>query len=176
MHINGFTNLSDFLKKGRVNRATLYHYLRGKPVFSSQFLKISKILNLDPLVLIEKNHEVPSLNLPEQLKKMIEILLQDKKIAVFLVGSQASGSARQFSDWDIGITRHRTKLSDIEFLDYKAQAEKFSENHVQPIDLLNLDLAPVWFLREMSKPPLFLSGNQLSGQRFMKRWEDCHAE
>jgi len=160
----GFSSVSDFAATAGVHRNTLRAYLSGSSsVFASSFNKICEALEVDPLELIASG---------ETSTAAIRRLLRDVSIghpqcAFMLMGSRASGSHKTYSDWDIGITKGREKLSSAEYLKIKSHIQDLADDLPQSVDVVNLDQAPMWFLDEMDTAPQLLAGNRNACNYFL---------
>ncbi len=169
MRERGFTNVSRFAGQIGVHRNTMLGYFRGKPVFASAFLKIAKALGCDPLDLIVPANDHPTDIGPlDEIRPIIAALLkQSPSIAVVLLGSRAKGRAKQYADWDLGITRPTAPIDGREFLSLRGTAADLAEDLVRHVDVVNLDAAPGWFWEGIDYEPVFLDGDR-EGYTFLK--------
>lgn len=154
----GYKNISDFAKRTGMSRQTITHLLSGKKsVFTYGLEALLKKLDVNPFELVTEhyNEEVVTQN----ISNVVTVL--EKKFpdcAVVLIGSRATGQAKKYSDWDLGITCGPTRLSSLEYLKIKSLVQDLAETGVEDIDIMNLDQAPPWFLAEIKNPKL-LGGN-----------------
>src|SRR3989338_4929904 len=156
----GYRGVADFAVQNRIHRNTLQKLLTGRPVFSMTFQLLVDILKVDPLALMTPVSEIKGIPHGEELRPVIGPLIrQDKKIAVVLIGSRASGKAKYYSDWDLGIVRYPEPITGIEYLQFKNKVEEMTDNLVRSVDLVNLNQAPAWFLEGLSSI-IFLDGNR----------------
>ncbi len=160
----GFKSLLDFSKKTKIHRNTLQGFMEGKDVFISSFSTLARALHKDPLELISPQFKAKSkISNIDELKEIIAKLLRhDKKMLVVLLGSRAKKRAKEFSDWDLGIFRYPEIIGGREYLRLKGLVEEASEDLVRKVDLINLNQAPHWFLKEMGEEIVFLAGPQES--------------
>jgi predicted nucleotidyltransferase len=166
----GYRSLSDFAAKNNIHRNTLLNLKQGQSVFSSSYRNITNALEIDPLELMVPISTCPFNN--ENLDEIRPLIAHLVKLApgkaIMLIGSQASGKAKKYSDWDIGIFDHVHPLSGREYLHLKGKVEDLSENLVRMVDLVNLNQAPSWFLESLvSTKPVFLDGNREAYIYFM---------
>jgi predicted nucleotidyltransferase len=82
------------------------------------------------------------------------------EIAVILLGSRARGNAKKYSDWDMGVTLGKKQLSTEEYFKIKNRVEDLSDNLPRSVDVINLDVAPSWFLRKIDYDPPLLDGQK----------------
>jgi len=169
LRARGFPNVSRFADGIGVHRNTILGYFRGKPVFSSTFLKMAQALGRDPLALIVPVGDMDSI--PEhfdEVRPVIAALLRKSPgITVVLLGSRAKGRAKTFSDWDLGVVRPATPIGAEEFLSLRRVANDLIEDLVRNVDVINLDVAPDWFWQGLDYEPVFLDGDR-EGYLFLK--------
>ncbi len=160
----GYKSVLDFSQKTKIHRNTLQGFLAGKNVFISSFVALASHLKKDPLELVATDNSLPSkIQDIHELNEVISCLAKkDKKMALVLLGSRARGNAKQYSDWDLGVFRYPDPLSGREYLKLKREVEEVSENLVRKVDLINLNQAPLWFLRDIKNDVIFLAGLQES--------------
>ena len=96
----------------------------------------------------------------------------DPLLAVGLIGSRAKGNPKEFSDWDLGVTKGIKDLNWEEFSQLKTTAADLADDLPRFIDLINLSRAPQWFKQGMSYQPVFLKGNAQSWQSFLEHWHE----
>jgi predicted nucleotidyltransferase len=82
------------------------------------------------------------------------------RLSFCLLGSRARGTDRKYSDWDIGVTGGRSPIATSLFLSLKIAVDDVTEDFVRGVDLINLDEAPLWFLKKIDYQPVFLAGSQ----------------
>lgn len=163
----GFTSVSEFTKKTAINRNTLLSYLAGKNVFPTTFTQIAEELKSDPLEFLLAVSESSKIQNFDEISHIIAAIAKsDKKISVLLLGSRAKGSAKKYSDWDIGITCGESPLTTEKYLHIKNMVSELSEDIPRNVDIINLDSAPSWFLKEINYNPFFLDGNNESFAHF----------
>lgn len=158
----GFRSLSDFASKSLIHRNTLLQLIHGKNVFSHAFFRVASALEINPLKLLRSSPHLRSdIDHIEEIHPIIAWLReQDKDLAIFLLGSRARKSARDYSDWDIGLFRYPKALSGREYLKMKMEVGELSEDLIRSVDLVNFNQAPSWFLEGLgAEEVLFLDGN-----------------
>lgn len=158
----GYTSIFDFSRKTRIHRNTILNYLAGKDAFAPIISRIAAMLKIDPLELIvpisESTARVPLL---DEIRPLIaKITKTDRQLAVVLIGSRAGKRARNYSDWDIGITRGQNLLDSAQYLKIKNMVEELAEDVPRMVDVVNLDAAPAWFLKGLDYEPVFLDGSK----------------
>lgn len=160
----GYKNHLDFCRKGGVHKNTLNYYLSGRDVFSKKLYEIAAILNADPRELIEPiQSKIQNI---EEIESIVRELASQRGVAVILLGSRADGSAKKYSDWDLGVTRAEIPINDREFLRMKGRVGELADNLPRKVDLVNLDAAPYWFLHLINYSVIFLGGDSNSFHHF----------
>jgi predicted nucleotidyltransferase len=164
----GFASVLDFARAHGINRATLHNYLKGRGPLPDSYYKICEFLETDALELLSPVAGTKKLADAEELTHILRALpRQDDLLAIGLLGSRAKGTAKKYSDWDLGVTRGNAGLTTKDFLKYKHLVSDLADDLPRGIDLVNLDAAPAWFLSGVDYEPLFLAGNPISWSHFM---------
>ncbi len=160
----GYVSMSQFLIAIGLHRNTLLQYQqKKKSVFSSAFEKIVASLQADPLKLMTQDDaRSDTLQFAEEdLREIVQKLAVRHPSAVFvLLGSRARGSARQYSDWDLGISGGNAGITSDQYLLVKDELETATDNLPVSVDLVSMDAAPLWFLQQVGKDPKFFAGNR----------------
>lgn len=105
-----------------------------------------------------------------EINFIVENLTQlDPRLAVLLLGSRAKGKPKEFSDWDLGLTRQPKALDDHTFLTWKGYVSDWADDLPRFVDLINLDHTPDWFNEGLNYQPVFLGGNPKSWESFAKQ-------
>ncbi len=159
----GYTSLSRFLRDAGLHRNTLRYYeQKQKTVFSSAVERIAKFLELDPMRLCLKEDRANSKSADKAM--LLKVLRGFRRkyptIAFSLIGSRARGRARRNSDWDVAFSGGITPLKVEEYLALKDQFETAVDDLPTKVDLVNLDMAPQWFLDDLRCTPKFLCGDK----------------
>lgn len=164
----GFSSVSEFATANKINRATLGNYFSGKGPLPESFYAIADALQVDALSLL-----IPTLS-ETQIPNIEEIAAVIKKCAeifpdaaVLLLGSRATGDEKKYSDWDIAVTGGESPISNETFLKMKRAVDDLAEDLPRAVDLINLDVAPQWFLKKINYAPRFLGGNRNGMSYFM---------
>jgi len=166
----GFDNLSHFAERFQLNRATIHHYMVGRGPLSAPYYQLCKALNCDPLSLLVPLTTQEKIDQLDEIRPLIKNLIGlHPKLAVGLLGSRASGHAKKYSDWDLGITGGMAPIDGSEFLRLKSWVDDWAEDLPRFVDLINLDQAPQWFLQEIHYSPIFLGGDQSTWYYFLGR-------
>lgn len=157
---HGYKNHLDFCQKNGIHRNTLNYYLSGQDVFSKKIYEIAKALNVNAKdLIVPAEIEIKDV---EEIKGIVNELSSVPGLAIMLLGSRAKGSAKKYSDWDLGITRGDKPLTAREYLRLRGIVGELAENLPRKVDVVNLDSAPLWFLESIDYDPLFLGGNKNS--------------
>jgi predicted nucleotidyltransferase len=159
----GFSNLSEFAAKAGIHRNTLSNLLSGRSIFSASFQSLAQALQMDPMDLATPRSDFTAkAKHGDEIRPLVARLAKESPgAAVLLLGSRASGKAKNYSDWDLGIFGYPAPLSGLEYLRLKGIVEEMSEDLVRQVDLVHLNQAPLWFLEDLSSGPIiFLDGNK----------------
>jgi predicted nucleotidyltransferase len=102
---------------------------------------------------------------PQQLLTSIlnSVSEQEPGVVFLLIGSRASGRNRIYSDFDLGVSGgpvHRLETGD--YFRIRSRVDDATEDFPFSVDLVNLDLAPDWFLAGLNDTPLYLAGDRES--------------
>jgi predicted nucleotidyltransferase len=142
--------------------------MQGKGPISEPFYQLCEVLKIDPLDLLVRMPHQTCLPHQEELGPLIRELTEfNRKMAIGLFGSRARGDAKKYSDWDLGVTGGTTPITSHDYLQLKDRLDDLAEDLPRFVDLINLDRAPPWFLREIDYEPLFLGGDQARWQYFL---------
>lgn len=163
LKMKGYKNHTDFCRKTGLHKNTLQYYLSGKDVFSNRLYDIATALDVDLKDLITRS-DVDIENVYE-IEHIINTL-SAYGLAVVLLGSRAEGKSKKFSDWDIGITKGKERLSGRDFIRLRSIVQDLAEDLPRKVDLVNLDAAPVWFLISIDYDLVFLGGDKLAYNYF----------
>jgi hypothetical protein len=170
LHKQGFPSVRAFIDQAGIHRNSIAQYLsHERGVFTDLFERICEKLNIeDPLTLIAKGVESSGvLNSTKLITTLQSISKRHPSLAFVLIGSRAAGSAKEYSDWDIGLTTGESPLQSELYLSLKTEIEDLTDDFAQSCDVVNLDSAPCWFFNEMNYRPLYLTGSRESYIYFM---------
>ena len=161
------SSLSELLGKAKVHRNTLHHYLTGKrAVVAEPLQRLARIVNVDSLSLLTSDNQDQS---DEQ--SLVQILKQqvnkEPSLAFVLLGSRAKGTASRYADWDVGLSLGKGGLSVESYLRIKGEVQEAVEAWPYQVDVVNLDLAPAWFLAGIDYEPHYLAGDRESYHYFL---------
>lgn len=164
-----YKSVLDLSKRRKIHRNTIQNYLSGKDPFANAFISICHALDINPTDLISpiSTTEAKLENISEILPIAADIAKSSDDIAVILIGSRAKRTNKKYSDWDIGVTGGKNSIRGIDYLKLKGRVEELADDLPRNVQLINLDDAPAWFLREIDYLPIFLDGNNESFQYFM---------
>ena len=145
-----------------VHRNSIYPLLNGQSSPCTEtFTAICNALNVSPLTLINDTGNEDLNTISETLQICIN---QNKNLRVnyafFLYGSRANDKARQFSDYDIGLTGGEFKVGWKDYLDIKEFCSLEFDNLPVKVSLLNFDEAPDSFLYDFDSNLKFICGNK----------------
>ncbi len=164
----GYRSVNDFAFRAGVHRNTLRMYLsQKKSVFSEAFVRMTQVLKTDPMALVFSQSSFINVTAQMLTNAIAEIVKIYPSVAFLLLGSRAKGSAKDHSDWDIGITGGVEPFKVMDYLKIKSLMEEASTNAPESVDVVNLDGAPKSFLQGLSYIPIFLGGNVESKGYFL---------
>ena len=154
----GFASAKDFADAIGVHRNTIGHYLSGKAGLPSALARILAALDLAPAEVLSLSHRrrrVPGLALGDLLDRL---MAAGPDLAIVLFGSRARGTAKPFSDYDLGVFRVRP----LEFAQYSRLLDIVSGwndeslSMVQLVDFTRVDAA---FLSAAADDLAFVAGS-----------------
>lgn len=153
---------SALAKISKIHRNSLSHFINGKlSPYSKVILKLAVALKIEPEKLIKKKLEN---NFDEAVSALInntkELFEENQNIAFLLIGSRAKRKFKPLSDIDLGITGGINKLNTEQFLLLYNRVKELNDDLKWKVDVVNLDIAPNWFFKEMNYSPKFISGNK----------------
>lgn len=156
----GFSSVSALASQKAIHRNTLKAYIAGeKSPIAAAITRLAEALGVEPLELIATDSRQARLLLAiEQAARVF--LLASPSRALLMFGSRARGSAREFSDLDLGVTGGAEPISTSEFLQLKRNLDEVIEEAPLCVDVLNLDLAPEDFLLKISQDLRFVAGDE----------------
>ena len=159
--LRGYESLNDFASREHVHRNTLSGYIsEEKSVISSVMNRIAKSLQVDPFHLIRRSDMGGS---EADEYKALLLLIRDLSkmegnLAFVLLGSRAKRRSREYSDWDIGLTAGRQKISSRTYLALMSNIQDKTEDFSRSVGVINLDASPAWFMEGIDYTPGFLGG------------------
>ena len=158
MHEQGYASAKELAADLGLHRNTVGRYLAGNAAIPGALARLLVALDLSPgetLSLRRRRRHVPGLAVSD----LVELLHGALPGAAFvLFGSRARGSAKRFSDYDIGVYRSE----GLEFsaysrlLDLVAEWNRESLSTAQLADLTRADAA---FVAGLAEDLLFLAGS-----------------
>ncbi|RIL10329.1 MAG: hypothetical protein DCC75_04575 [Proteobacteria bacterium] len=144
-----------------VHRNTLQHFLAGNAVLPESINKLLWALRLNPATAFKKQQPAVA----DAWAPIAEVLDKLQKrypdIAFVLFGSRATGSARKYSDFDIGVYKLK-ELGFEQYLQMVQLKDQLAENSPYIIDLVNLNSADEEFLRSIMLESRFITGSTLA--------------
>lgn len=158
MRRKGFRSVEHLAQVLGLHRNTIGNYLQGSSAIPKALGKILDVLEVGPKDIFEERivrRKVPGL----KIEPLIETLLQRASHGAFvLFGSRARGTAKQFSDYDLGVyTREEIGFSD--FSKLLTAVDEFNSKALVTAQLTNLSRADSDFLRAIGGDLFFLGGS-----------------
>ncbi len=160
----GFSSLGALCSELKIHRNSLSRYLSGAPVFPKVLELVFRRLKLAPaealVVVQDKRGDEITL-----IRKVVgEIVKAVPERAVILFGSRVKGTARKYSDYDLGILGDKP-LSLDQLSRVKEIAEEASEDLPFFIDVIDLNRADKKFMDSLRNNSTFLGGNPVFALR-----------
>lgn len=155
----GYRSISQFAKELGVHRNTIHHYLSGHSVFPEKLDAIFSVLDLDfKEVIVEKQKFAEDVTAP--IARMVdELHARFPDVTFVLFGSRAQGTARKYSDWDLGVFCQEG-ISGDEYLKMRILKSDLEEESPYFIDLVNLNETSQKFLQNIFSYWIFLTGRR----------------
>ena len=158
IHARGFATVKDFADSVGVHRNTVGNYLSGKTALPNALARILAELDLAPadvLSLSMRRRQVPGLVLAD----LIEALQAAAPgVAVVLFGSRARGTAKRYSDYDVGVFSPDV-LEFPTFSRLLDLASAWNEESLVTAQLVDLTHADVSFLSGLAQDLVLLAGS-----------------
>ena len=138
----GYKGLKPLLEQLGLHRNTLDRYMRNSQILPKSIEKVFNALDIPIEKGLYKSISQDDLPIDELVH---EIHLLYPNISIFLFGSRAKGTARKYSDYDLGLySNHEISFSD--FLKIVELKERFEENSPVRVDCVNLTIADKNFI------------------------------
>ena len=159
-------SITELARRTGLHRNTIYHYLTGGSIYQKAFTIICKQLNVAPEQLLIKATKQNIIT--DEVALMIDQLYKRfPELTFVLFGSRSTGKANKYSDWDIGFLSqntisHQTHLNVLKF------ADELTENSLNSLDLVNLNLADHDFIADNLASFIFLTGKLTDWYAFIK--------
>lgn len=154
-------SLNAFAKQCGISRQSIYNMMEGKSVFSKPFEKIMAGLNVDfeDLMRVRPSVETILESAPRTVQRaalQIQEYVRQQKADLFLIGSRARGKKGIRSDWDFAIFYPNEKEHpELALLKQRCGDDSFPHR----IGIVNITIAPQWFLKSIAKDALRLEGS-----------------
>lgn len=151
-----------------ISRQSVYDMFSKKPVFNSTFVKILNHLGINYDQVTESRDNTLLRTMPMRIQKAVMSLIQfcdAHNAGLVLFGSRARGKSGVIPDWDFGV--YSSKLFDqraFSVLKQKLMDEVFPNR----IDIVNLNVAPSWFLESIVSDYIQIHGKHPFAQ-FVER-------
>lgn len=142
-------SISQLAQQCGISRQSVYDMFSKKPVFNSTFVKILNHLGIHHDQLTESRDNALLRTMPMRIQKAVMSLIQfcdAHNAGLILFGSRARGKGGVSPDWDFGV--YSIKPFDqrsFSILKQKLLDEVFPNR----IDVVNLNVAPLWFLESI---------------------------
>lgn len=155
--------LSGLARAAGISRQSLYRYFQKEPVFAIPFQKILRVLSVPYPAITEERNLAESIlsKAPFRIQKVARALIEFAEKeggALILFGSRTGGHEDLSRDWDFGLLlpRHNPATERR----FKLLRQEITERAFpHRIDLVNLNLAPRWFLETVARSFVCLHGN-----------------
>ena len=154
----GYGSVRAFADALGLHRNTVGNYLSGQTALPTALERMLVALHLEPgdvLRLERRDRRVPGL----EVRALVDELHSAMPDAAFvLFGSRARGTAKTYSDFDLGVYR----CGSLEFSDYSRlvdRVEEWNEQSLHEAQLVDLVAADVDFVRRIADDVVFLAGS-----------------
>ena len=154
----GFSSVKEFADTIGVHRNTVGNYLSGKTGFPGALGRILEALGLAPaevLSLSSRRRQVPGLTLTDLIDSLHRAV---PEAALVLFGSRARGTAKQYSDYDIGVY-HLGAFSFPVYSMLLDQVSAWNDRSLVAAQLVDLTRADGSFLGEVAEDLTFMAGS-----------------
>jgi len=153
----GFSSVEQLAHSLGLHRNTVGNYLQGSPALPSALSRILDALELSAEQVFEGGpfrRKIPGLMIAGLVADLHALLPQ---AAIVLYGSRARGSAKRYSDYDLGVYRSEG-IPFKEFSPLASAVEEFNGRSLRTTQLTNLCYADKKFLAAIGKDLTFLAG------------------
>ncbi len=155
----GYRSVKELAENLGVHRNTIHHYLSGRAVLPAAFERIITALGVTPAEILVAKPEAKPLLHPGIATLIDQLHLEFPNVTFVLFGSRATGRAKKYSDWDLGVF----SSDGIDHALYRKIARRkddLAEDLPYFVDVVNLSCADASFLREASRGWTYLTGLQ----------------
>ena len=157
----GFPTVKSFADSIGVHRNTVGNYLAGKTALPGTLARMLEALDLAPaevLSLSQRRKQVPGLS----IANLISTLHTSVPEAAFvLFGSRARGTAKRYSDYDIGVY-HPDTMAFAVFSRLLDEVSAWNDESLVVAQLVDLTRADTSFLTRLAEDVVFLAGSHTS--------------
>ena len=154
----GFSSVKDFADSVGVHRNTVGNYLSGKTSLPNALARILAALDLPPaevLSLHQRRRQMPGLVLSDLIGDLHTAV---PEAAFVLFGSRARGTAKRYSDYDLGVFRP-DPLDFPTFSRLLDRVSEWNEESLATAQLVDLTHAEATFLGVLAEDFVFLTGS-----------------
>ena len=166
----GFSGVTDFADAVGVHRNTVGNYLSGKTALPGALARILEALDLEPaevLSLSRRHRQVPGLSVGDLIESLH---LAVPEAALVLFGSRARGTAKRYSDYDIGVY-HTGALEFAVFSRLLDLVSAWNEESLVMAQLVDLTRADVSFLKDLADDLVLLAGSHAAWCALLQKAE-----
>lgn len=174
------SSIAELCRLANIHRNSIEPYLKQeRSIYQDVIEKISLALSVTPESLIKSDLISDPHGAKEIIKNIFHLELKKsyKDLAIFIFGSRAAGTAKLKSDYDIGITGGKNRISSMDGLDIKEILLNSLDDLSVSVDILNFDQAPKWFISEFIKTSFdsisLICGNEASYNQFIGRIDEA---
>ena len=170
IHHRGFSSVKDFADSVGVHRNTVGNYLSGKTALPSALAKMLAALDLAPAEVLSlhlRRRQVPGL-LVSDLIGALHTAVPEAAFALF--GSRARGTAKRYSDYDIGVFVFGPR--PLEFSTFSRLLDRVSawnEESLVMAQLVDLTHAEGSFLEDLAEDLIFLAGSHVAWCELLRK-------
>ena len=164
----GFSTAQQFADSVGVHRNTVGNYLSGKTALPSALARILAALDLAPadvLTLPRRSRQAPGLVLGGLIEQLHDAA---PDVAIVLFGSRARGTAKRYSDYDVGIFGSE-EFGFAAFSRLLDLAATWNEASLSTVQLVDLTDAEAGFLTALSADLVFLAGSHAGWCRLLRK-------
>jgi transcriptional regulator with XRE-family HTH domain len=160
----GIASLSELCQKAGIHRNSLAPYLKQeRSPYSSVFEAICVALNISPKRLLRFSDKGLLICVTEIVHEVVnKFSPKVPGLVVVLFGSRAQkDGSKKWSDFDLGLTLGSKQLCGTDYLAIQESILSAADDLPTKIDVVNLDAAPVWFLKDIALKQIeYLAGDK----------------
>jgi predicted nucleotidyltransferase len=170
MEQRGFSSIEQLSRFVGVHRNTIHYYLSAVRVIPDGLERLLDALSLSAAEAIFRELPKTSDEPLETIAPLVDLLAQaESRCCYVLFGSQAKGTGRKYSDFDIGVYAE-TGIDHDCFIRLMGINEDWEEQSPVLVDLVNLRKDEEEFLMNIAKDAVFLGGSFVQWMDFCRRY------